>query len=153
MRSSLLGGLLALGIMPIGAFAGDEHRAVAPEQLAWAPSGALPKGAEFAVLFGDPSKEGPYVTRLRVPSGFKVPAHFHPNDENVTVISGTFNIGVGDKLDETKGEAVKAGGFIQQPKGMHHYAWFTEDTVVQLHGMGPQGITYINLADDPRKTN
>ena len=90
------------------------------------------------------------MTRLRVPAGYQFPAHSHPNDENVTVISGTFNIGLGDSLDEAKGETVKAGGFIRQPKDTNHYAWVTEDTVIQLHGMGPQGIMYIDPADDPR---
>ena len=87
--------------------------------------------------------------RRRVSTSFA--AHTHPNDENVTVLSGSFNIGTGDKLDMTKGEAVKAGGYSFVAKGMTHYAWFTEETVLQLHGIGPQGITYVNSADDPRK--
>ena len=153
MRISLLSGLLVVGILPFGALAGDEHRAVAPDQLKWSAPAALPKGAETAVVFGDPSKEGYYVLRLRAPAGFKIPAHFHPNDENVTVLSGTLNVGLGDKLDETKGEAVTAGDFIQQKAGVNHYAWFTEDTVIQLNSIGPSGITYVNAADDPRKTN
>jgi uncharacterized RmlC-like cupin family protein len=62
---------------------------------------------------------------LKVPAGYKVPPHTHPNDENITVISGTFNIGMGDKLDEKKGDALKAGGFAHAPKGVQHYAWFT----------------------------
>ena len=78
--------------------------------------------------------------RLKVPAGYKVPAHVHPNDEHVTVISGTFNIGMGDKLDEKKGNALKAGGFARAPKDMQHYAWFNEDTIVQLHGMGRRGL-------------
>jgi quercetin dioxygenase-like cupin family protein len=100
---------------------------------------AFPKGAQIAIVSGDPAKEGLYVVRLKVPAGYKVPAHVHPNDENVTVLSGTFNIGMGDKLDETKGTALKAGGFAQAPKGMQHYAWFTEDTIIQVHGMGAPG--------------
>jgi hypothetical protein len=68
------------------------------------------------------------------------------------VLSGTFNIGMGDTLDESKGQAVPAGGFFQTTKTMHHYAWFAEDTILQLHGIGPGGIVYINPADDPRKT-
>jgi quercetin dioxygenase-like cupin family protein len=85
------------------------------------------------------------------PAGFKIQAHTHPNDENVTVLAGSFNVGTGDKLDESKGTAIKAGGYSFVPKGMAHYAWFTEDTVLQLHGVGPQGVTYVNPADDPRK--
>src|SRR5262249_333069 len=131
-----------------------EHVALSADQLSWGPAPpALPKGAQIAVLTGDPSKEGLYVVRLKVPAGYKVPAHVHPNDENVTVISGTFNIGMGEKLDESKGQALKTGGFAKISKGMQHYAWFTEDSVIQLHGMGPQGLTYVNPADDPRKSN
>ena len=84
-------------------------------------------------------------------AGFKIAAHSHPNDENVTVLSGSFNIGTGDKADESKGTLIKAGGYSYVAKGMTHYAWFTEETVLQLHGMGPQGVTYVNPADDPRK--
>jgi quercetin dioxygenase-like cupin family protein len=91
-----------------------------------------------------------YVVRLKVPAGFEIAAHTHPNDENVTVLSGSFNIDTGDRLNRTKGTLVKTGGYSFVAKGMAHYAWFTEDTVLQLHGMGPQGVTYINPADDPR---
>jgi quercetin dioxygenase-like cupin family protein len=87
---------------------------------------------------------------LKVPAGFEIPAHTHPNDENVTVLSGVFQIGTGDKLDEKKVETLRAGGYSFVAKGMTHYAIFPEDTVIQLHGTGPQGITYVNPADDPR---
>lgn len=139
----------------VGAAADDDHVAVAPDQLKWMPAPPVfPKGAEVAVLSGDPSKDGLYVVRVRVPSGLKIPAHTHPNDENVTVISGTFNFGMGAKLDESKGTALKAGGFFKALKGMQHYAWCSEGTcVIQLHGMGPQTLIYVNPADDPRKSN
>ena len=153
-RVSLITGLFLTSLLPLPATAADEHAVVSPNNLKWgAAPPAFPKGAQITVLSGDPSKEGLYVVRLEVPAGYKVPAHVHPNDEHVTVISGTFNIGMGDKLDEKKGDALKAGGFARAPKDMQHYAWFTEDTIVQLHGMGPQGITDVNLADDPRKSN
>jgi quercetin dioxygenase-like cupin family protein len=153
-RISLISGLFLVGVLPLSATAADEHLVVSPDNLKWsAAPPAFPKGAQIAVLSGDPSKEGLYVVRLKLPAGYKVPAHTHPNDENITVISGTFNIGMGDKLDEKKGDALKAGGFFHAPKGMQHYAWFTEDAIVQLHGMGPQGIIYVNPADDPRKSN
>jgi quercetin dioxygenase-like cupin family protein len=82
-----------------------------------------------------------------------VPPHTHPNDENVTVMSGTLRIGMGDTLDDKKSQPVKAGGVMLMPKGMHHFAWFPEETVIQLNGVGPGGITYVNEKDDPRKTN
>ena len=100
---------------------------------------------------GNPTKEGLYVVRLKVPAGYKIEPHTHPIDENVTVLSGSFNIGTGNKLDRTKGTLIKTGGYSYVAKGMTHYAWFTEDTVLQLHGMGQQGITYVDPANDPRK--
>lgn len=114
---------------------------------------ALPKGAQIAVLYGDPGKEGPFVYRLKLPAGYKVPAHTHPTDENLTVLSGSMGMGMGDKLDEKQREPIKAGGYIHMPKGMHHYMWSPEETIIQFNGVGPSGITYINPADDPRKTN
>jgi len=148
----LIASLLALASLPIHAIAADDHHAtVQADGLKWSAPAAYGPGAQIAVVKGDPAKDGMYVVRLKVPAGFKIPAHQHPNDENVTVISGSFNIGTGDKLDEKKGTLIKAGGYSFVAKGMTHYAWFTEATVLQLHGMGPQGITYVNPADDPRK--
>jgi quercetin dioxygenase-like cupin family protein len=148
----VIASLLALALIPKYAIAADhDHATVQADELKWSAPAAYGKGAQFAVVKGDPSKEGMYVVRLKVPGGFKIPAHTHPNDENVTVLSGSFNIGTGDKLDEKKGSLIKAGGYSYVAKGMRHYAWFTEDTVLQLHGMGPQGITYVNPDDDPRK--
>jgi quercetin dioxygenase-like cupin family protein len=148
----LLASCLALASIPMFAMAQDTHHAtVQADGLKWSAPAAYGKGAQIAVVKGDPTKEGMYVVRLKVPAGFQIPAHTHPNDENVTVLSGSFNIGTGDKLDEKKGMLIRAGGYSYVAKGMTHYAWFTEETVLQLHGMGPQGITYVNAADDPRK--
>ena len=153
-RVSLIAPLSLIILFPFPATAADNHAVVSPDQLKWAPAPpAFPKGAQMAVLSGDPSKEGLYVVRVKVPAGYKVPPHTHPNDENVTVISGTFNIGMGGTFNDKNGSALKAGGFAFAPKGMQHYAWFTEDSIIQLHGMGPQGIIYVNPADDPRKGN
>jgi quercetin dioxygenase-like cupin family protein len=153
-RTILLTTALLVGSASVFAIADAEHIAVSADQLKWGPApAAFPKGAQFSVVAGDPTKEALYVYRLKVPAGYKVPPHVHPNDENVTVISGTFNIGTGSTFDEKNGEALKAGGFLHMPKGMQHFAWFTEETIIQVHGMGPQGITYVNPADDPRKSN
>jgi quercetin dioxygenase-like cupin family protein len=152
MRKSLLVATLLAASIPMYAIALDEHHAaVQTDGLKWAAPAAYGQGAQIAVVKGDPTKEGMYVVRLKVPAGFKISPHTHPNDENVTVLSGSFNIGTGEKLDEKKGTLVKAGGYSYVPKGMPHYAWFTEETTLQLHGLGPQGITYVNSADDPRK--
>src|SRR5262245_46651746 len=118
VRIALLTTLLMIGLVPTAAKAADEHVVVSADQLKWGPAPpAFPKGAQIAVLTGDPSKDGLYVFRLKVPAGYKVPPHMHPNDENVTVISGTFNIAMGDVFDDKKGQALKPGGFARLPKG------------------------------------
>jgi anti-sigma factor ChrR (cupin superfamily) len=120
--------------------------------LKWGPAPpVLPKGAEITVLSGDPSKDAPYVIRLKMPSGYLIPAHNHPTTENVTVISGNFHIGMGDKFDEKKGIELTAGGYAEAPAKMNHYAWTSSATIVQVHGQGPATITYVNPADDPSK--
>lgn len=108
-------------------------------------------GAKMAVLQGDPSKASVYTVRLKAGDGYKIPAHWHPTTENVTVISGTFNIGAGDKLDQSKTTALAAGGFASLPAKMHHYAWFKGETEVQVHGMGPFQLIYVDPNDDPTK--
>src|SRR5215210_2315262 len=86
-----------------------DHVVMQADAVKWGPAPPLlPAGAQAAVLLGDPSKEGPFTIRLSAPDGYKVPPHFHPTTENVTVISGTFHVGTGDKLDTTKGEALTA---------------------------------------------
>lgn len=144
--------LLVAAAVPVCAVASDNHHhaAVKADALRWVTPAAYAKGAQFAVIKGDPTKEGMYVVRLKVPAGFKIAPHVHPNDENVTVLSGTFHIGTGEVFDEKSGETIKAGGYSFVAKWMTHYAFFPEDTVIQLHGVGPQGITYVNPADDPR---
>jgi anti-sigma factor ChrR (cupin superfamily) len=109
-----------------------------PSDIQWGDAPPiLPAGAKFAVLMGDPGKTGPYVVRMKLPDGYKIAAHWHPLDESVTVISGTFNVGMGDKLDMTKGKALTAGAFGTVPARMRHFAWTTGETEVQVHGMGP----------------
>jgi len=109
----------------------------------------LPPGAEVAVIAGNRQSDGPYVVRVRIPAKYKVMPHTHPTDENVTVISGTMNFAMGPTFDAAKGQAVPAGGFFLAPKGMQHYAWSSEPSVIQIHGMGPFAINYVNPADDP----
>jgi hypothetical protein len=122
------------------------------KDMKWSPAPPmLPKGAKFTVVSGDPSKDGLYVVRMKVPAGYKIPAHNHPTAEYVTVISGTFNIGMGDKLDTSKGMALKASGFGEAPANMNHFAWASTPAEIQVHGQGPFAITYVNPADDPRK--
>jgi len=123
-----------------------------PDQIKWkAGPPSLPPGAKMAVLEGDPTKEGPFTMRLSFPDGYSIPPHLHPGVEHVTVISGTFNLGMGDKFDKSATQAMPAGAFGYWPAGMKHFAWANGQTVVQVHGIGPWGIQYLNPADDPRK--
>lgn len=112
---------------------------------------SIPPGAKLAVLEGNPLKEGPFVMRLWLPDGYRIPPHRHSKPERVTVISGTFNIGMGDKFDTSKGEVMPAGTFGTWAPGMKHYVWATGETVIQLHGTGPWSIEYVDPAADPRK--
>ena len=149
MQTSTLSLVLIL-VGATGALADDMKMPVNASQLQWAAAPALPEGAQIAVLSGDPSKDGLYVVRVMMPAGYKVPAHNHPTTEMLTVISGDFHLGMGDKLDEEKGTLLTAGGYAEAPAKMNHFAWATTPTVVQIHGQGPFAITYVNPADDPR---
>lgn len=111
---------------------------------------SLPAGAQIAVLEGDPTKVGPFVFRIKAPDGYRIPPHTHPKTERVTVISGTFNIGMGDKFDATRTQAMPAGTYGYWESGMKHFVWIKGETVAQFHGMGPWKIEYVNPADDPR---
>ena len=130
----------------------DGHTMVAPQEIEWGPAPAvLPPGAEAAVLFGDPSKEGLFALRLKLPEGYSVPPHMHPVDEVVTVISGTFALGMGETADQSNAQALPAGSFIALPPGTAHYVFIDEETVIQISTVGPWGLTYVNPEDDPRQ--
>jgi quercetin dioxygenase-like cupin family protein len=130
-----------------------KHVAVRPDAIKWGPAPpGLPPGAQMAVLVGDPTKAGaPYVTRAKLPDGYKVPPHWHPSDENVTVLQGTLLMGQGEKFDPSKAEELPAGSFMRMPKTMRHFAVAKGETIIQLHGTEPFEINYVNPADDPRK--
>ena len=129
-----------------------EHKMVAPSDIKWADGPpSLPPGAKLAILEGDPAKPGPFTIRLQFPAGYKIQAHTHPTDERVTVISGTFHMGMADKFDEAAGHEMVMGSFAIMPAGMKHFAWASSETVVQVQSTGPFVINYVNPADDPRK--
>ena len=109
------------------------------------------KGAKLAVLQGDPGKPGPYVMRLSTPAGYKVAPHSHTQAENVTVISGAFMVGMGDKFDLKGLKPMKAGAFGSIPGKANHYAMAKTAAVIQIHGEGPFDLTYVNPDDDPQK--
>ncbi|HEY6157921.1 MAG TPA: cupin domain-containing protein [Gemmatimonadales bacterium] len=147
MRSRFLTpSLAALALLVLSAAANAQAPA-----LAWGPAPAVfPAGAKMAVLQGDPSKAEGYAVRLDMPSGYKIPPHFHPTDEHVTVISGTFLVGMGDSLDAAHTTALPAGAFITAGANLHHYAIARGRTVVQVHGIGPFALTYVHAQDQPR---
>ena len=130
---------------------GDPHRIVQPEQLKWADVPSLPAGAKIAVIEGPMNEARPFTVRLRFPANYRIPPHIHPAVERVTVLSGIFHLAMGEKFDPAAGEAMPTGATAIMPAGMTHFAWTSAETVVQLHGMGPWGITYLRDADDPRK--
>jgi len=123
-----------------------------PGDLKWSdPPPVFEKGASFTVVSGDPSKEGLYVVRLKMPAGYRINPHWHPTDEHVTVISGTFAVGMGEKFDKSSMKELPAGGYALLPAQMRHYAMAKNACTVQVHGMGPFALTYVNPADDPSK--
>ena len=110
---------------------------------------SLPSGVQMAVLSGNPGKKGMFRIRLKMPAGYRLPPHWHPTDEHVTVISGSFAIGMGDKLDEQQSTVLKPGGYALASANMHHFAWAKTAAVVQVNLLGPFQINYVNPADDP----
>jgi quercetin dioxygenase-like cupin family protein len=129
----------------------DDFQVFPAEKIKWQEGPpSLPKGARIAVLEGDPGKEGPFVFRVKVPNGYRIPPHTHPRTERVTVISGTFHIGMGDKFGEKETTAMPAGTYGHWAAGMKHFVWAEGETVVQFHGLGPWSIKYVNPDDDPR---
>jgi uncharacterized protein (TIGR02246 family) len=121
-------------------------------ELVWrdAPP-SLPPGAKIAVLEGDPTQPGPFTFRLKFPAGYRIPPHFHPVIEHATVVSGALSIGQGDRWDDSKLVRLDVGDFIHMPPGTRHFVTATGETVIQLHAIGPWGVTYVNPQDDPRK--
>ncbi len=108
------------------------------------PAPGFPKGAEISLLRGDLSQAAPYTIRFKLPDGFIIPSHWHPLEEETTVISGTLNVGMGDKVDKSQSTALEAGGFEIVPANAHHYVWSTGETVFQVDGMGPRTTTFLN---------
>lgn len=128
------------------------HTALAPADIKWGPGPAsLPPGAQVAMLYGDPKKEGLFAMRLKFPKGYRIPAHTHPKPEVITVISGAFRLTTQQGHGPAK--AWTAGSFVAMEPGVVHQAGADEETVVQLNSTGPWGVTYVNPNEDPRKTS
>jgi quercetin dioxygenase-like cupin family protein len=123
-----------------------------PAALKWGLAPAVfPQGARMAVVSGDPSKAGLFIIELAMPSGYKIPPHFHPTEESVEVKKGTLLVGMGDTFDAAKTKAMKAGDKGSIPAKAHHFAAAQGATFIEVTSMGPFGMTYVHPADDPQK--
>ena len=133
------------------AAAAPEHKALNASELTWvdAPP-SLPPGAKMAVLNGDPGKAGEFTVRLQSPAGYAIPPHSHPTTERVTVVSGTFKVGMGSTVNESSMQELGPGGYVVLPAGMAHYAKCDSESIVQIDSDGPFKIKYVNPSDDPR---
>lgn len=155
-RTAFAFGLVLLIAVPLTTGAGktESHRKavmVTPASVKWAAGPpSLPSGAKMALVVGDLTKPESFTFRLKVPDGYQIPPHWHPADEHVTVLKGTVMMGTGGTLDKKKAVELPAGSFFVAPKGERHFVWTKGETIVQVHGIGPWGITYVNPADDPR---
>jgi quercetin dioxygenase-like cupin family protein len=152
MKTSVLA-LTALALSLSTALAQDhQHTMVNANDVKWKEAPPVLPGAQISVLYGDPTKEGMFVMRLKLPANYKVPPHTHPVDEIVTVISGEFNIGMGKEFDVSKTKPYTAGGLIAMPPGMEHFVHTKQETVVQISTQGPWALKYINPNDKAQVT-
>lgn len=148
----LLSSICVVGSVEAQESQAPTHILTAPTLTKWGPPPPVfEKGMSFAVISGDPSKQGIYVVRAKMPPGYMIAPHWHPADEHVTVISGTMAIGMGEKFDRTKMSTLPAGGYALLPANMRHFAMAKTAATIQIHGQGPFGLTYVNPSDDPSK--
>ena len=134
------------------AVAQSTHTLVPADTVQWGPAPpVLPSGAQISVLEGNPSEKGAVTLRLKFPANYNIPAHWHSMTERVTVLSGAFHVGMGDKLDRQASQTLEPGGFVSLPASMRHFAWTATPTVVQIDLEGPFDIFYVNPAEDPQK--
>jgi len=127
---------------------------LSPDDMKWMaapPETGLPSVVQLSVLSGDPFKTGMFSVRLRIPDGGKVAAHWHPTDEHITVLQGTFAAGMGDQFADSALHDFPPGSYIVMPRRMHHFATAKGEAIIQVHAMGPFVLNYVNPADDPRK--
>ena len=130
------------------------HIVLTADEVKWGPAPpSVPKGVQLAVVSGNPGASGPFVIRLKIPAGQKIAPHWHPTDENVTVISGTVAFGMGEKFNQAALKNLAAGGYALMPAEMRHFAMAKTAVILQVHGTGPFVLNYVNPADDPSKTN
>ena len=131
----------------------DDHTVLRSDEIAWGPASAkLPPGAVMAILDGSPAEpDVPFTIRVKVPDGFSVPPHTHPTDEHLTVIQGTILLGTGEEFDREKLRELSTGSYASLPAGEPHFNLYRGETIIQLHGIGPYDIVYVDPADDPSR--
>jgi quercetin dioxygenase-like cupin family protein len=130
---------------------GDRPILLDPAALQWSDVASMAPGAKIAVIEGDLSQEKPFTFRLKLPANYRIDPHTHPAYERVTVLSGTLHFAHGAEFDRAKTTALPTGGVAIMPPGVPMFGYTEEETIIQLHGMGPWGIKYLNPAHDPRK--
>jgi quercetin dioxygenase-like cupin family protein len=122
-----------------------------PEMIDYEPFASFPPEARLAVVVGDPALPGPYVVRVKLPSGVKLMPHRHREDRVYTVMSGVFYIGLGEQFDEAELRAYPPGAVIVLPGGTPHFHWARSgEYVTQVTASGPISLEYLDPADDPR---
>ncbi|KON81028.2 cupin domain-containing protein [Azoarcus sp. PA01] len=148
----ILGGLIAPAALAAETGTDEGLISIVPSEIKWADAPSVGPGAQLAVLEGDLKQAGPLTFRLKLPPNFTIPLHTHPLLERVTVLSGTFHLGVGETVDKAKARAYPPGGVTMIPAGMPMFAYTSnEETIVQIHGTGPWGISYLDSAAAGKK--
>jgi quercetin dioxygenase-like cupin family protein len=151
MRAAIIASSVLLAGLLSGGGPGLAKEAT-PDPFVWqAAPPSLPKGAQMAVVSGDPAKKGPFVVKLKLPANYVIPPHRHPAPENITVLYGTLNVGMGEKLDKTRTKRYERGDYLSLPANAPHYALTGNQTIIQLNGTGPYAIAYVDPANDPSK--
>jgi quercetin dioxygenase-like cupin family protein len=144
--------VIGIALLSGSAVGEGEHKLIPSQDIKWGPAPpSVPPGAQAAVLYGDPSKDGMFAFRLKTPKDYHIPPHTHPKPEIVTVISGTVRVGMGETADRAKAQVLPVGSFFALSPGVAHYYFADEDTVIHLQSTGPWDIVYVNPKDDPRQ--
>jgi mannose-6-phosphate isomerase-like protein (cupin superfamily) len=144
--------LIAVGLVGGGEAQDAKHVVLTARDITWTDAPPiLPPGAKIAVIEGVPASPGPFTFRLKLPDGYRVAPHWHPAIEHVTVLAGAFNFGTGEKFEPGELRPLPAGSFVAIPPRHAHFVSATGETVIQIHGVGPWGLTYVNPEEDPRR--
>lgn len=127
------------------------HLMMKPSEMKYVDVPSLPPGAKMAVIEGNLKDAKPFTARVKLPANYAIPPHSHPAIEHLTVLTGTLNMGSGETPDKKKTTALSAGSFAVMEPGVNHYVWTDKEAVIQLHGVGPWGVKWVNPKDDPSK--